>query len=102
MGYEIKLGVVFHQTIYTESILSYVVPAYQTLGVPCVITSAMEGVHQNGSRHYVGRALDFRTHGMSKETIEDLARVIRSAGGESLNVVVESDHLHVGYVPPTK
>lgn len=66
-----------------------------------VITSACDGVHMEGSKHYIGHAFDFRTYYFDKKT-QYLARDFLAASlGDDYDVVVESDHMHVEYDPKT-
>ena len=62
-----------------------------------VITSAKDGKHSRGSKHYVGFALDCRIW-----EITDLPKVIKDLE-ESLtdefDVVLEADHIHIEFDP---
>lgn len=95
MGYEIKRGVVLIQNDVTDLILSFVAPLYAMYGLPCVITSAVEGRHMAGSKHYKAQALDFSVRGMASEAQQVFVSKLRDACGTVLDVVLESDHIHV-------
>lgn len=64
-----------------------------------VITSGLDGRHAKGSRHYVGRALDFRTRDLSRPARTRVARKLREALGGDFRVLLEKDHVHVEYIP---
>jgi len=67
--------------------------------VQCVITSGSEGTHTSGSKHYNGRALDFRTRCMTPARRKKAETAMRSALGQEFVVLLESDHLHVQWEP---
>ncbi len=75
--------------------------AYTQYGHECVITSGTDGEHSEGSLHYEGLAVDFRTvrHGMGDDEIESLAAVLRKRLGQDYEVVVEATHIHVEFDP---
>lgn len=69
-----------------------------------VITSAVDGYHSYGSRHYSGNALDFRTKTLPRGDVPEFADAVKEALGEDFDVVLESymepnEHLHVEYHP---
>lgn len=78
---------------------------YKDWGVQCVITSALEGKHKSGSRHYRGLALDFRVWGIMPEQFKEFAECVRRNLGDCYDVVDEwnaegnPSHLHVEYDP---
>lgn len=65
----------------------------------CVITSANDGQHMDGSFHYRGQAIDLRTWGLSNQGRDELASNIRQALGPQFDVVAEKDHIHVEFDP---
>lgn len=72
--------------------------------VDTVITSANDGVHMKGSRHYSGDALDFRTKHWPKAN--DFIERIKFQLGNRYDVIHESvgrpnQHLHIEYDPKT-
>ena len=73
--------------------------AFFNHGENCVITSGVEGKHSRASLHYIGAALDFRTGGMKRELVSDIANEIRSGLGVDFDAVVEDNHLHIEYQP---
>jgi hypothetical protein len=73
--------------------------ACENLGVDCVITSCIDGVHRQDSKHYLGNALDFRTRDLTPENGLALATDVRQQLGDEYDVVLEADHLHVEFDP---
>ena len=71
---------------------------YKKYGAECVITSANDGKHKDGSLHYEGKALDLRTwnlHGREMQVHAELQKAL----GDEYDVVLESDHIHVEHDP---
>jgi len=74
----------------------------QTLLYPqdVVITSGIDGVHREGSKHYSLNAIDVRTNNFptakSKLIFQDSVKVRL---GPDYDVVLEPDHLHIEYDP---
>jgi len=77
--------------------------AYRDSGTPdCVITAGSDGQHMQGSLHYKGCALDFRTHGLREVGVDPRALTvkIREALGPNFDVLLEhplapEEHIHV-------
>jgi conjugal transfer mating pair stabilization protein TraG len=76
---------------------------FESFGVPAVVTSGNDSQHMEGSLHFAGRALDFRTKHMSGGgsafSVRDQLRV---ALGPTFTVLLEdfgqaNEHLHVQY-----
>lgn len=70
-----------------------------------VVTSANDGRHMDGSKHYTGEAFDLRTRGTGRSTqiASETRRILRPLG---FDVVFEdeggeNEHLHVEYDPKT-
>ena len=62
-----------------------------------VVTSALDGVHSEGSLHYYGYALDFRTRYFSATTRRIVAAELRDALGSDYQVIEHNTHIHVEY-----
>jgi len=62
---------------------------------PVVITSALDGQHMQGSFHYSGRALDFRTRHIPEADRQAVAQKIRDGLPSGYDVVLEASHVHV-------
>lgn len=74
----------------------------------CVLTSGVDSKHGYGSLHYVGLAIDIRSHilkdSVEKQQIRDMAAY---ALGPEYDVVLEdlggeNEHFHIEYQPKTK
>lgn len=72
---------------------------YEALGHECVITSGTEGQHMNGSLHYKGKALDFRTRHVPVVQRQKLIKNIKSKLGPDYDVILEKDHAHIELDP---
>lgn len=64
-----------------------------------IITSGTDGRHRVDSLHYVGLAIDLRTHDLDMGRIIALASALKLALGKDFDVVIEGDHIHVEYDP---
>ena len=60
----------------------------------CVITSGDDGQHKRQSKHYEGRALDFRTRDMPAAKQTKVVAEARAALGRDFDIILESDHIH--------
>lgn len=81
------------QTVY--EILSRIVPVYTSFGVPCVVTSGTDGQHKEGSKHYLGQALDFRVRDVQPDRLGALVEACKKACNQDFFVLFEGDHIHV-------
>lgn len=76
---------------------------YAAHSYDCWLTSANDATHMTGSKHYIGRAADFRVHHLPDEpTRETIAAEIRTALGPQFTVLYESPttpnaHIHVQF-----
>lgn len=64
-----------------------------------IVTSGLDGVHSAGSLHYYGLALDFGIHPFTSPIVDRIVVDLRLALGNSYDVVLEKDHIHVEYDP---
>ena len=72
------------------------------VSLPCVITSASDGVHGPNSLHYNGLALDIRTRHVLESMLPLIVRDAKNELGEQFDVVMEDEggpnqHLHVEF-----
>lgn len=100
-----------HWLEYKDTLDSRIVMAYPVIrdifkewGSPCIITSALEGKHKAGSRHYQGLALDFRLWHIEMHLVPEFTERVRRELGRCYDVVDEwndgsPSHLHVEYDP---
>ena len=59
-----------HPTLW--KLHGYIQSQYEKKGKDVHITSIGEGIHRNGSFHYIGRAIDFRREGFTKRDIRSM------------------------------
>jgi hypothetical protein len=83
--------------------LPIICDTFQAFGLKTTCTSGRDGEHMNGSLHYQGRALDFRTWADDQGTQlrasikEKIAEEIQRELGPRYDVVPEATHIHVEY-----
>lgn len=65
------------------------------------VTSARDGKHKPGSKHYVGLATDLRTisAGISYSEAQAIVFDLKQALGSQYDVVNEVDHIHLEFDP---
>lgn len=71
----------------------------QELNATVVVTSGSDGKHKEQSKHYTHEALDLRTKNLSVSDRDALLVALRRRLGNSYDVVLEEDHIHVEYDP---
>jgi hypothetical protein len=69
------------------------------MGVDCVVTACVDGVHQAGSLHYCGLAVDLRIRDFRPGDADKAVARIKQCLGADYDVVLEKDHLHLEYQP---
>lgn len=89
------------ETIIAITIVNSIFLAH---GKECIITSVMDGKHKEGSLHYKGQAVDFRTKHLNMEEKVKITNEIGIALGDDFDTVLEyvglpNEHLHVEYDP---
>ena len=67
------------------------------MGVDCVVTACVDGVHQAGSLHYCGLAADLRSRDFRPGDLDKAIARIRQCLGTDYDVVLENDHVHVEF-----
>lgn len=67
------------------------------MGVDCVITACVDGVHQAGSLHYCGLALDLRSRDFRPGDADKAIARLKQCLGTDYDVVLEKDHIHVEF-----
>ena len=73
--------------------------AYNRDGHELVVTSCVDSKHSRGSLHYSGAAVDLRTRDVPGDVMQGIVAEVREALGADFDVVLESDHLHLEYLP---
>lgn len=101
MGVEVKAGVSIRglqpETVYA---LRVVEGAFADAGYPMItLTSGTDGTHSRGSLHYVGCAVDIRTHNVETAKLKPLRDEIARRLGDEFDVVLETTHIHVEFQP---
>lgn len=71
-------------------------------GYDPTITSGSDGEHKGRpvlgddlDPHYVGKALDFRTHDLKPDDLPGLVQALKLCLGEGYVVLLKPDHLHI-------
>lgn len=72
---------------------------WELAGHDLTVTCISDGKHKAGSLHYVGHAVDLRTHDLDADTITDVIGTLRAALGREFDVVGERTHVHVEWQP---
>lgn len=67
------------------------------MGVDCVITACVDGVHKAGSLHYCGLAVDLRSRDFGPGDADEAIARIKQCLGADYDVVLENDHIHVEF-----
>lgn len=80
--------------------LSTAVFVYQTHKLDLTLTSAHDGVHMPSSLHYKGKAIDLRIKNIpTKEIINSIVEELKALLGDTYDVVLEKDHIHIEFDP---
>lgn len=95
----IKRGVRLSETMAIWAMLTTAKEVVEDLGVEFVLTSGTDGAHMPRSLHRKGRAIDFRTRKMLRNAKHRCAQEIRRRLGDSFDVVIETDHIHLEFDP---
>jgi hypothetical protein len=78
---------------------------FEAHGYPTWVTSAADGSHMDGSKHYEGAAYDFRTHHVDKSYDKwSIVGQLRELLSPSFQVLFEdeglrNEHIHIEYDP---
>lgn len=67
------------------------------MGVDCVVTACVDGVHKAGSLHYRGLAVDLRIRDFRPGDADKAITRIKQCLGADYDVVLENDHIHVEF-----
>jgi hypothetical protein len=67
------------------------------MGVDCVVTACVDGVHQAGSLHYCGLAVDLRSRDFRPGDLDKAIARIKQCLGADYDVVLENDHIHLEF-----
>ncbi len=84
-------------------LVGIVADVYREMGADAIATSCSDGTHSGGSLHWMGVAVDWRTHHLADEVQRQLAADrCRDRLGRDYDVVLEQDHLHTEWHPKGK
>jgi hypothetical protein len=74
---------------------------YARWGYPLVVTSLGDSQHTPHSLHYEGKAADLRVRHLPIHDRPAVVRELQHALGPQYDVLLEVDHIHLEYDPPT-
>jgi len=96
----LKEGVRIHG-VRPELIIGMIVAdsIYKQYNQELVITSIADGKHVERSDHYHGAAFDCRTRYFGEDEKESVQWALQAALGQDFIVILESNHMHVGWRP---
>jgi len=99
--FKIKKGVVLVLTNdNTAKILYAAIKIFDALGVDCVVTSGLEGVHGDNSKHYELSAIDFRGRELDQKDFEFAIHNFKEMLGPDYDVVPSNAKaIHIEYDP---
>ena len=94
----IKEGVVFHHDTFSHPEMGRLIHQAQSLSPPgyeITITSACDGNHKDGSKHYKGTAIDFRTKDFpAAASVNVWGKRLQNRLGDEYFILIEDTHLH--------
>lgn len=92
----IKLGVDV-RGIQPEISLAYTIACgiYARYNSTAIITSGGEGRHKEGSKHYIGQAIDLRIKHIDRRLWSIITEDLSEALGPQYDVVLEAEKLHI-------
>jgi len=101
MSLHFKPEVRFHPALAMAVALMVAKEVYAKYGADCWITSGNDGVHKEGSFHYLDRAVDLRTKTLGEEKHE-IAAELKARLAPQFDVIFENvgkpgEHIHVEY-----
>ena len=88
-----------------EALSSKIIDGLRLAALTCpdygvlTVTSQADGTHKENSLHYKGRAWDLRTRYMLEEDKKTWKSNLEIALGDSWQVILEKDHMHIEYDP---
>ena len=99
IGVEVKPGVELIGANWDRlmPVLDAAITHYGEHGEGVTITSVLDGVHRQDSKHYIGEGIDLRTYTLGDFERLDVARAMAETLGSDYDVILEADHLHVEY-----
>jgi hypothetical protein len=94
----IKEGVIMQGLhISMRPVMIAVGEVWRSLGETACVTSALDGSHSDGSLHYYGFALDFRTRYFNDQQITRARNTLVNRLPQPYDVVTEGNHMHIEF-----
>ena len=84
---EILIGLMIAKSVYNDR------------GHEFIITEGTGGKHMDGSKHYIGQAIDIRTRNTPAEQHESIRSEIENKLTDDFDVVLHSTHIHLEFDP---
>lgn len=84
------------QTLFACQVANDVFAAH---GFNAAITSCTDGKHKQGSKHYVGNAVDFRVRDLPIVLKSVIVTDLKESLGAQFDVIDEGTHIHIEYDP---
>jgi len=85
--------VLLHYTPDVADLIKTVDDILHTFNLHAFVTSGMEGTHKRASKHYDGKAVDFRVN-WGSHIRADFFSLLSKAFGSRMRYILETDHLH--------
>lgn len=100
MTLSIKTGVRLHGITPAMLVALQVIEGvYNEQGFDTVVTAGIDGKHTDGSFHYSGSAMDFRTNHVPVDKQPIILKAIQDRLGADFFAQIEVDHIHVQWKP---
>jgi len=104
MAMAVKPGVQLATTWQVEVMRDAVSRVWSAHGFQATITSSMDGIHMDGSKHYDGLAEDYRTKDLPDTLKYNMFNEVRNILGTDYQVIFEyedqpNEHLHIEFDP---
>ena len=93
-----KAGVVYHPDTWKIPemwVIPFVVKMTAPPNYTPTITSGVEGRHSSNSKHYIGKALDFRIRDFPALGLNRWVNEIKKKLGKDYFVLLEKNHIHI-------
>jgi len=104
MALAVKPGVILSTTWQVGEMRDAVNRVWTKYGFTATITSSLDGVHMDGSKHYEGLAEDYRTKDLPVSKKHIMFNDVQEILGTDYQVLFEyenqdNEHLHIEYDP---
>lgn len=106
MKHKIKQNNVDIAGLRPEMVIAWTIACFvfESFSVACRLTCGTDSVHGNGSKHYIGLAIDIGIKDEAgvifpAELCNNLWKQIKENLGSQFDVILESDHIHIEFDP---